>query len=135
MSTPVPQIGDRVILGPEALQRLIEVLALEYRVIGPTVADGAVVLRDLASADDLPTGWIDEQEGGHYRLQRDESAGPFDHVVGPHSLKNFLFPPREPIARFERVEGGWEECDMSPLQVTNTRTHPLTHSHRPFVCC
>ena len=125
MSTPVPQIGDRVILGPEALQRLIEVLALEYRVIGPTVADGAVVLRDLASADDLPTGWLDEQEGGHYRLHRDESAGPFDHVVGPHSLKNFLFPPREPIARFERVEGAWEECAPAaperPLAVIGMR--------------
>lgn len=125
MSTPVRSIGDRVILGPEGLRRLIEILAVDHRVIGPTVADGAIVLRDLASADDLPFGWIDEQDGGHYRLHRDDSAGPFDHVVGPHSLKNFLFPPREPIARFERVNGVWQECAPGaaekPLAVIGVR--------------
>ena len=114
MSTLVRQIGDQLILPAAALDRLIHVLAREHRVIGPRVADGAVILGDLASADQLPTGWIDEQEGGHYRLHRDAAAGPFDHVVGPHSLKNFLFPAREPIASFELGAGQWRELPPPP---------------------
>ena len=91
-------------LDATGLERLIAALAAAgHRVVGPQVADGAVVLRDLASARDLPTGWLDEQDGGHYRLRFDPEAGTFDHVVGPHSLKNFLFPPREAIARFTRA--------------------------------
>ena len=114
MSMTISEIGDRVILSAADLDRLIRLLGVGHRVIGPQVVDGAVVLRDIASADQLPAGWLDDQEGGHYRLHRDDSAGPFDHVVGPHSLKNFLFPAREPIARFERVEGMWREQSPSP---------------------
>jgi len=94
-------------LGPAGLDRLVCILAETHRVIGPTVADGAVVLREIASAAELPVGWIDEQEGGRYRLHADASAGPFDHVVGPFSLKNFLFPPRETVALLERGAEGW----------------------------
>ena len=36
-----------------------------YRVVGPTVRDGAIVYDELASADDLPVGWTDVQDGGH----------------------------------------------------------------------
>lgn len=97
------------------LDRLIGALAAAgYRVVGPQVADGAVVVRDLAGAGDLPTGWLDEQDGGSYRLRSDPAAGTFDHVVGPHSLKNFLFPAREPIARFTREEGSWHQEDLAP---------------------
>jgi sulfhydrogenase subunit beta (sulfur reductase) len=95
------------------LQQMIDTLrAGGHRVIGPQVADGAVVYRDLTAADQLPTGWLDEQDGGIYRLHRDDSAGTFDHVVGPHSLKNFLFPPRETISQWTRDPQGWQE--MTP---------------------
>ena len=77
---------------------LTELVNTGHRVVGPQVADGAVVYRDLAGVADLPHGWLDEQDGGSYRLRHDPAAGTFDHVVGPHSLKNFLFPPRETIA-------------------------------------
>ena len=71
-------------LDAAGLENLIAALAAAgYRVVGPQVADGAVVVRDLASARDLPTGWLDEQDGGHYRLRFDPAAGTFDHVVGP----------------------------------------------------
>ncbi|MBZ5660253.1 MAG: 4Fe-4S dicluster domain-containing protein [Acidobacteriia bacterium] len=64
-----------------------------YRVIGPTVRDGAIVYDDLNSTDDLPVGWTDEQEGGTYRLKRRGDAALFGYVVGPHSWKRFLHPP------------------------------------------
>ncbi len=100
-----------------------------HRVVGPQVADGAVVLRDLATPRDLPLGWLDEQDGGHYRLRQDAAAGVFDHVVGPHSLKNFLFPPRETIARFTRTDGSWTQQPTDetgpPLAVIGVRACDL----------
>ena len=72
-------------LEAEGLDRVIRELTRSgYRVVGPQVADGAVVVRDLATAKDLPHGWLDEQDGGSYRLRYDPAAGTFDHVVGPH---------------------------------------------------
>jgi len=113
-------------LDSESLERLLGALVnVGYRVVGPQVADGAIVLRDLAAAADLPTGWLDEQDGGHYRLRYDPAAGTFDHVVGPHSLKNFLFPARETIASYARDAGSWSQVpvvdDPRPLAVIGAR--------------
>jgi sulfhydrogenase subunit beta (sulfur reductase) len=113
-------------LDANGLERLVaELAAAGYRVVGPQVADGAIVLRDLAAAADLPTGWLDEQDGGQYRLRYDPAAGSFDHVVGPHSLKNFLFPARETIASFARAGGSWSQLPVAseepPLAVIGAR--------------
>ncbi len=113
-------------LDANGLQRLIDALASAgHRVVGPQVADGAVVIRDLTAASALPTGWLDEQDGGSYRLHYDPTAGTFDHVVGPHSLKNFLFPPRETIAEFTREGGSWSQQPLAnsepPLAVIGVR--------------
>jgi sulfhydrogenase subunit beta (sulfur reductase) len=110
-----PQTGSWHWLTAQGLEAVIDVLrARGHRVIGPQVADGAIVLRDLAAVADLPTGWLDEQDGGHYRLRHDPTAGTFDHVVGPHSLKNFLFPARETLATFTRIEGAWRQEPSAP---------------------
>lgn len=130
---PGPAVGSHVWLDRSGLQALSDALAATgHRVVGPQVADGAIVLRDLDTATQLPHGWLDEQDGGSYRLTRDPDAGTFDHVVGPHSLKNFLFPPRETIQRFERNheageagQDGWQEQavprDDHPLAVIGVR--------------
>ena len=124
MTAPYPSSWHWLDLA--GLQRVIDALRREgHRVVGPQVADGAIVLRDLASAADLPTGWLDEQDGGSYRLRYDPAAGTFDHVVGPHSLKNFLFPARETIASFARVDGAWTQTPAAapdpPLAVLGVR--------------
>ncbi len=61
--------------------------------IGPTVRDGAIVYDDLNSADGLPVGWTDEQDGGTYRLKKRADRALFGYVVGPQSWKQFLHPP------------------------------------------
>lgn len=85
---------------------LLEVLnADEYDVIGPTKLDQAIVYRRLATVDDLPIGWTDEQDGGTYRLVPRDDAALFGYVVGPQSWKSYLFPPRSTLLTIERVDG------------------------------
>ena len=101
----------------DKLQRLFDCLqSAGFRTVGPQVRDGAVIYDRLTEAADLPHGLVDEQDGGYYRLTQYPDASPFDHVAGPHSLKNFLFPPRETIQQWRREEGSWQEV--------NSRTEP-----------
>lgn len=68
-----------------------------YAVVGPTVRDGAVVYDHLDSVSDLPAGKRDRQDAGEYRLLERDDHALFGYVVGPHSWKKFLHPPRELI--------------------------------------
>jgi sulfhydrogenase subunit beta (sulfur reductase) len=64
-----------------------------YTIVGPTVRDQAIVYDELRSSADLPIGWTDEQDGGHYRLRRRDDEALFGYAVGPHSWKQFQLPP------------------------------------------
>ena len=76
------------------LDRLIRMLRDRgYVVVGPTIDQGAIVYREIAAATELPRGWTDQQEAGTYRLIKGEDDAYFGYVVGPHSWKQFLFPP------------------------------------------
>lgn len=91
------------------LPRLFAALqARGYQVVGPTVRDGAIVYDHLASPEQLPVGWTDEQEGGTYRLKKRNDAALFGYVVGPHSWKKYLFPPEERLFRARRTADGFE---------------------------
>jgi ferredoxin len=108
MSAALP-IGCFVWLEKSALQALIERLrAWGYRVIGPTVSQAAVVYDEISSVDDLPLGYTDDQEAGYYRLKRTDGGNYFDYVVGPHSLKNYLFPPRTTLLETLNIKGVWQ---------------------------
>ncbi len=97
------------------LDRLIGLLAQRgWRVLGPVVRDGAVVLDDVASAADLPSGWIDSQQPGRYRLERSASPRVFGVVHGPGGLKRHLFAPREPLLQI-RTEGVGRPFQAEPL--------------------
>ena len=57
------------VLTRDGLDALIAALARAgYRVLGPTRRDAAIVYDDIAGIADLPAGWTDEQDGGHFRL-------------------------------------------------------------------
>lgn len=108
MDAQIPPRGSFVRIEKPQLQRLIDRLGeLGYRVVGPTVSQAAVVYDELESIDQLPIGYIDEQDGGRYRLEQTGENSYFDYVVGPHSLKNFLFPPRETLLEAQRIDGQW----------------------------
>jgi len=77
-----------------------------YRVIGPTVRDGAVMLEPISGAADLPFGLVDVQAPGGYRLEADKKAGYFDFTHGPETWKRHLFPPHEKLWSVTRAENG-----------------------------
>src|SRR5215471_797825 len=79
-----------------------------YRVVGPTVRDGAIVYDEVTSTADLPVGWRDEQDGGTYRLVKGSDEAVFGYAVGPHSWKRFLHPPVVRLWQAARKDAGFE---------------------------
>ncbi|WP_353376177.1 4Fe-4S dicluster domain-containing protein [Microbulbifer sp. NBRC 101763] len=75
-----------------------------YEVYGPTLVDKAITYGKILSSADLPQGWTDEQEGGHYRVKRRMDNAYFGYVVGPHSWKKYLQLPHRPIWKSSRQE-------------------------------
>jgi len=106
---PTTQIpGPRLIDAP-GLDELYRVLVVAgYRVIGPAVQDGAITLRELSSAAELPFGWGVRLEPGGYRLRRRDDTAAFGHSAGPQSWKRFLHPPRERLWSASRTADGFE---------------------------
>jgi ferredoxin len=105
---PAPRLIDA-----EGLEGLYQALvAGGYRVIGPAVQDGAIVLRELSSAAELPFGWGVQLEPGGYQLWRRDDEAAFGHSAGPQSWKRFLHPPRERLWSAARTpDGGFELSD------------------------
>ena len=86
-----------------------------YTPVGPTVRDGALILDEISSAADLPSGWTDDQGPAHYRLRRRDDASLFGYSVGAHSWKRYLFPPT--VKLFEaRRQGKSMEFASAPAE-------------------
>ncbi|MGI5452065.1 4Fe-4S dicluster domain-containing protein [Streptomyces sp. CA-249302] len=99
--------GAPAVLDRDGLGALVKVLVADgWTVVGPTVRDGAVVLAELASAEELPYGWGVELEAGRYRLVPREDGAAFAHSAGPQSWKNFLHPSREKLWSADRTADG-----------------------------
>jgi sulfhydrogenase subunit beta (sulfur reductase) len=91
-----PAVHSHVIILAEHMQHLFDALTQRgYRIVGPTVRDGAIVYDDLTAVDDLPRGWTDEQDGGTYRLVKRADDALFGYAVGPHAWKRFVQPPSQ----------------------------------------
>lgn len=85
--------------------------------MGPVARDGAITYADIATADDLPRGLVDEQGPGSYRLRQDGVAL-FDALPGQATWKQVLFPAREPLWHAEPSEGSLRFTERTP---TDTR--------------
>jgi sulfhydrogenase subunit beta (sulfur reductase) len=91
------------------LPRLFEALqARGYCLVGPTIRDRAIIYDQIKAIDDLPIGWMDQQDGGTYRLKKRGDVALFGYAVGPHSWKKFLFPSKQRIFSAERTGTGFE---------------------------
>jgi ferredoxin len=83
-----------------------------YTVVGPTVRDRAIVYDEVSTSADLPVGWTDEQDGGHYRLKRRDDEALFGYAVGPQSWKQYQLPADVKVWRAGVDEHG-ELTDVS----------------------
>ena len=82
------------VLDLAGLDALIGVLRADgYRVVGPTVRDGAIALAEVTAAADLPAGWGVSTQAGSYLLRRRADRANFGHSAGPQSWKKYLHPP------------------------------------------
>ena len=103
-----------------ALGELLAEMGRDGReVIGPTVVDHAIVLRPIHGVGDLPSGIRDQQAPGRYWLERRDDDGVFGHVVGPSSLKDLLFPPRDTLYHATRGRDG--RVRFEPLALPSTQ--------------
>jgi sulfhydrogenase subunit beta (sulfur reductase) len=123
-------VADTAVIEPDALEELIRALHDRgFRVLGPTVREGAIVYDELDSAAQLPIGWTDEQSPGRYRLERRDDEARFGYAVGPHSWKQFLLPPRLRLWRARRGKEGLEvepdPTDDTPLAFFGVRACEL----------
>ncbi|MDW3178257.1 MAG: 4Fe-4S dicluster domain-containing protein [Acidimicrobiia bacterium] len=95
------------------LNHLIDELSHRgYLVYGPQVRDGVITHDLLESADDLPLGVTDEQEGGRYRLRPRSDGARFGYAVGPQSWKELLHPPRTKVWEIRRANGDGLDVEM-----------------------
>ena len=126
---------------PAGLDALIAALrARGYAVIGPTVQSQSIVLEEIESAAELPAGWVDEQDGGHFRLHQRGDGALFAHTVGHDSWKKLLFPPNVRTWAGRRSGGGALEVEPPEdppryafLGVRSCDIHAIAIQDRVFV--
>jgi len=116
-----------------------------FRVIGPRLHEQAIVYDDIETISDLPAGWTDEQEGGHYRLRKRQDGALFGYNVGPTAWKRFLHPPLLRLWRAERTPDGMTVNETAEpaeryafLAVRSCELHAITIQdrvlmHGPYV--
>jgi formate hydrogenlyase subunit 6/NADH:ubiquinone oxidoreductase subunit I len=129
------------ILDRSSLDALFDALRRRgYTIVGPSVRDGAIVYDELASGEELPAGWTDEQDGGFYRLKRRADRALFGYAVGPHSWKKFLHPPLRRLWRAEQRQDGFhiqEENEHQPkyafLGVRSCEIHAIAIQDKVFL--
>jgi ferredoxin len=138
--------ADPVVLSRAGLDELIRVLRGDgYRVVGPTRRDDAIVLAELDSGDELPSGWGVESGPGHYRLRARDDAAVFGHSAGAQSWKQFLHPPRRTLWSMRDGEFlaedpepvryaflGVRACDLAAIATLGTVLGGGAHPDRAF---
>jgi sulfhydrogenase subunit beta (sulfur reductase) len=109
--------STQVVVLASQVGRLIDILRRRgMEVVGPTVRDGAIVYDPIESAAELPTGFTDEQQPGHYRLKKRGDAALFGYVVGPQSWKKYFHPAAVRLWAAERQD--------STFRILNSESHP-----------
>jgi sulfhydrogenase subunit beta (sulfur reductase) len=140
MEQPVDREGQ-LVLARDHLDQLLGAIARHgFRLIGPTVRDGAIVYDEISSTADLPAGWTDDQDGGMYRLHRRGDDALFGYNVGPQSWKRYLFPPSSLLSRVQAGDGlsfaAVDEPDAVPLAFIGVRScelHAIAIQDRVFL--
>jgi len=109
--------NQQAVVERDQLSKLFAVLQKNgFLTLGPTLRDQAIVYDEITGIGDLPAGWVDRQDGGTYRLEKQGSAL-FGYVVGPQSWKKYFFPPTQELWSMDREGGKWLTTPTIPKPV------------------
>ena len=145
MADPHADWSQPATFDAQHLNRLIASLrALGYAVFGPRVRDAGVVLGELESAADLPTGWVDEQERGATRLPhrpaarvRGDARRALLEAAAPPAVVRLWHAQREngasrsPTARRRRSRSRSSACARAISPRSTSRTSVLLGAAAP----
>ncbi len=146
--------GTKIAIKKKVLNEIISLLKDRgYETIGPKAKDNTLACEPINSLDDLPYGYISEQEKGTYRLKPNANKRYFDIVPGQQSWKKYLFPSRTELFKSVRSNGNWKSelpegpppkyafigvrpCDLSAIGVQDKvfidgYTDHLYHAAKP----
>ena len=104
-----PEIGSTIVIEKVALNAVLSRLREKgYETIGPRVKNDTLIYAPIEGMDDLPRGYISEQEAAHFRLTYTGHSRYFDAIPGAQSWKQFLFPPKTEIFALRKANNRWE---------------------------
>lgn len=118
----VPRVSATVTIPKPSLQIVFDNLEENgFQLVGPVARDGAVVLDEISSVDQLPIGLDDEHAPGSYHLRETDREAYFDVNLGAMSWKQFVWPPRLKLFSARRTDG--------TFAIT-----PADHTEAPYAC-
>lgn len=144
-SGPRPRLEpmDGAVIDAAGIHQLVATLIDRgFRVIGPTCSDNAIVLTELTSGEDLPSGWGVDVGPGRYRLRSRGDNALFGHSAGPQSWKQFLHPARQRLWASDGAGAedipyyafiGVRACDLAAISKLNGVLGEGAHPDRGFV--
>ena len=99
--TTVAARTDRVL--PDGIEPLVHLLlARGYTVVAPVVHDRVITLAEISDADELATGWSDEQAPGRYRATAGGTTM-FGHAAPNLPWRRWLRSTEEVVVRVRRA--------------------------------
>ena len=147
------------VIALDGLDEIVQALRNQGRtVFGPTVRNGVISNAAIEHAEELPTGWTEEQNGGTYRLAPTGTEEVFSFSSPSTSWKRFLYPERTLLITSKRQNGevsvqqpqpdapamaffGIRSCDLAALSILDqvfldpNATDPTYEARRtdPFI--
>ncbi len=119
MTNPFIDIRTTVSIEKPELDHLLAVIqSMGYEIIGPKVKDHTIIHAPISSISELPLGYSSKQAPGRFELIQNGYKNYFDVTNGPHSWKQYFFPPKSELMHFHKNEGDtpWlvEEGEKNP---------------------
>ncbi len=109
--------GEQVVIPKLALSAIMDVLRDDgYRLVGPTIREGAITYDEIARLDDLPIGWRDEQSPATYRLTEHKDETFF-------SMSSVLIHPKSTFTRLDYPYSKHGTTDMDPRFNHSMKNH------------
>jgi len=105
-----PEIGSTITIQKPAFNSILSRLKEDgYLTVGPRIKNETLVYESIESLDDLPQGYVTDQQPGRFRLLQEHHNNYFDAIPGAHSWKQFLFPSRAELFAMHKNGNGWEK--------------------------